>query len=54
MKDKMREVLAIANNAIWFDDSSDYLRVLYEICSLITGDPMFIADDYMEPEGCVE
>jgi hypothetical protein len=35
MDDTLKEVYAIANNAIYFDDNSDYASALWEICNKI-------------------
>lgn len=32
-KVKIDKAFAIANNAIYFDDNSDHLTALYEVCS---------------------
>ena len=32
MQEKLNEIFRIANNAIYFDDSSDFLQALNEIC----------------------
>ena len=31
----IEKVYAIANNAIYFNDRSDYLKALYEICTIL-------------------
>jgi hypothetical protein len=51
MTDKLQDVLRIANNALWFDDSSDYSSALYEICILITGNTDFCPEYMEEKEG---
>jgi len=33
--DKVNKAFAIANNAIYFNDNSDYLTALYEICETL-------------------
>lgn len=33
--DKLEQAFAVANNAIYFDDSSDYGTTLYEICQIL-------------------
>lgn len=32
MQEKLDEIFRIANNALYFDDSSDWLQALNEIC----------------------
>jgi hypothetical protein len=32
MDSKIKKAYAIANNAIYFDDNSDYETALYEVC----------------------
>ena len=32
-QDRLNKIFAIANNAIYFGDSSDYRTALYEVCS---------------------
>ena len=34
-EDKLAKIFEIANNAIYFQDSSDYLPALYQICNVI-------------------
>lgn len=34
-KEQLAQIFEIANNAIYFQDSSDYLTVLYAICKII-------------------
>ncbi|WP_287822808.1 hypothetical protein [Clostridium sp.] len=33
--DKLEKAFAVANNVIYFDDSSDYGTALYEICQIL-------------------
>jgi hypothetical protein len=33
--DNVKKAFAIANNAIYFNDSSDYLTALYQICKTL-------------------
>ena len=33
--DNVLKAFKIANNAIYFDDSSDYLTALYEVCKVL-------------------
>ncbi len=33
--DNVKKAFAIANNAIYFNDSSDYLNALYQICKTL-------------------
>lgn len=35
MSDPIQEALMIANNAIYFDDNSDYSTALYQVCSAL-------------------
>ena len=46
LRDKMEHIFAIANNAIYFDDSSDFASALYEIASLIDPDRC-VGDNYI-------
>lgn len=32
MEDRIKKAYAIANNAIYFEDNSDYETALYEVC----------------------
>ena len=34
-KGKLEQAYAIANNAIYFDDNSDYETALYEVCMVL-------------------
>ena len=33
--DNVKKAFAIANNAIYFNDSSDYLSALYQVCKAL-------------------
>ena len=33
--DKIKKAFTVANNAIYFNDNSDYLTALYEICEIL-------------------
>lgn len=52
MKNKIERAYAVANNAIYFDDNSDYRTALYEVCKILnpdTGDDL-IGSRYIEEE----
>ena len=36
--ENIKKAFAIANNAIYFDDNSDYLTALYQICKCLNPD----------------
>ena len=38
VNEKAKKAYAIANNAIYFDDNSDYLTALFEICRALKPD----------------
>lgn len=40
--ERCEKAFAIANNAIYFNDRSDYIRVLWEVCSMLK--PTFCVD----------
>jgi len=40
--DNVKKAFAIANNAIYFNDNSDYLTALYQICKILNPE---IADE---------
>lgn len=50
MKDNVKKAFAIANNAIYFDDNSDYYTALYEIAELLNLNGEDIGDRYIEEE----
>lgn len=43
---KIKKAFTVANNAIYFNDNSDYLSALYEICEILH--PPFYKDKYGE------
>ncbi len=45
---KFNKIFAIANNAIYFRDNSDYLTSLYEICNVIKPDDETIGEVFIE------
>lgn len=38
MEESIRKAFAIANNAIYLDDSSDYRNALWEVCKTLNPD----------------
>lgn len=55
MKNKIERAYAVANNAIYFDDSSDYATTLYEVCKILKPDVEddLIGNRYIEcKKGC--
>lgn len=50
MNEKIEKAYAIANNAIYFNDNSDYLSALYEVCMVLkpTEDVEKIGTDYID------
>ena len=47
-KEQLAQIFEIANNAIYFQDSSDYLTVLYAICKIIKPGDETIGDVFIE------
>ena len=45
---KLDKIFLIANNAIYFQDNSDYLTALYEICAVINPDDENIGQKFIE------
>ena len=35
MKSRIEKAFIVANNALYFNDSSDYVTALWEICSIL-------------------
>lgn len=50
MDDKLKKAFAIANNAIYFDDRSDYLTALYEIAELLNDEGVEVGKKYIDEE----
>lgn len=50
MDDLLLKILRIANNALYFADSSDYGEALYEICVLVSKDTNYSASSYIEED----
>lgn len=50
LDEQVNKAFKVANNAIYFDDSSDYLSALYEICLILNPklDSESIGLSYME------
>lgn len=50
MEDKLEKAFRIANNAIYFDDNSDYGTALWEICMILKPElgEDEIGQDYIE------
>lgn len=48
MEDKIKKAFAIANNAIYFDDNSDYYTALFEIAELLNLENEEIGEKYIE------
>lgn len=44
----LNKVFQIANNAIYFQDNSDYLTALYEICHAIKPGNQTIGEEFIE------
>ena len=47
LKNKINKMYEIANNAIYFNDSSDYLSALYEVCMVIAEDEDKIGEEFI-------
>lgn len=45
---QLDEIFKIANNVIYFNDNSDYLTALYEICGIIKPDDETVGNEYIE------
>lgn len=45
---KLDKIFQIANNAIYFDDGSDFLFTLYEICRIIKPGDENIGEVFIE------
>jgi hypothetical protein len=50
--DNVKKAFAIANNAIYFNDRSDYLSALYEVCMALNPelDEELIGSKYIEED----
>lgn len=48
--ENVKKAFAIANNAIYFNDNSDYLTALYEVCKALNPDieDALIGSKYIE------
>lgn len=44
----LSKIFQTANNAIYFQDSSDYLTALYEICNIIKPNDESIGEKFIE------
>lgn len=47
-EEKLNKIFKIANNAIYFDDNSDYKTALYEICNVIKPNDETIGEGFIE------
>lgn len=45
---KLKQMYNLANNAIYFDDSSDYLSALYDIAKVVNEDVDSIGENYID------
>lgn len=50
MSEILSKILKVANNALYFADSSDYGEALYEICVLVSKDTTYSASSYIEED----
>lgn len=48
INEKLNTIFQIANNAIYFQDNSDYLTALYEICAVINPGDENIGQKFIE------